>query len=79
VRHSGAGLIRLRLDGDEERVTVEVSDNGAGFDTRVLPVAGLGLRAMRDRVAELGGTLDIDSEPGAGTVVRAALPTRRPT
>jgi signal transduction histidine kinase len=76
VKHSGAGLIRLRLDGDEDRVTVEVSDDGAGFDARGASDAGLGLRAMRDRMAELGGTLDIDSEPGAGTVVRAVFPLR---
>jgi signal transduction histidine kinase len=79
VKHACAGLIRLRLVGDENRVTMEVSDDGAGFDVSIVSDAGLGLRAMRDRVAELGGTLDIASEPGAGTVVRAAFPVRGPT
>jgi signal transduction histidine kinase len=76
VKHSGAGLIRLRLDGDEDRVTVEVTDDGTGFDVHSVSDAGLGLRAMRDRAAELGGTLDVNSEPGAGTVVRAVFPLR---
>lgn len=79
VKHSGAGLIRLRLDGDQDQVTVQVSDDGAGFDTRRVSDAGLGLRTMRDRVAELGGTLDIGSVSGAGTTVRAVFPLRRPT
>jgi signal transduction histidine kinase len=76
VKHSGAGLIRLRLDGDEDRVTMEVIDDGTGFDAHSVSDAGLGLRAMRDRTAELGGTLDVNSEPGAGTVVRAVFPLR---
>jgi signal transduction histidine kinase len=78
VKHAGAGVIRLRLDGDQARVTIEVSDDGAGFDAHRVSDAGLGLRAMRDRTAELGGTLDIESAPGAGTTVRAAFPLRRP-
>jgi signal transduction histidine kinase len=48
-------------------------DDGAGFDSDAVSDAGLGLRAMRDRVAELGGTLTIQSSPGAGTVVRAVF------
>lgn len=73
VKHSGAGIIRLRLEGDEDRATIEVSDDGAGFDSDAVSDTGLGLRAMRDRVAELGGTLTIESSPGAGTVVRAVF------
>jgi signal transduction histidine kinase len=78
VKHSGAGVIWLRLAGDQDQVAVQVSDDGAGFETRRVSDVGLGLRAMRDRVAELGGTLDIDSVPGAGTTVRAAFPLRSP-
>jgi signal transduction histidine kinase len=53
-----------------------VTDDGTGFDMHSVSDAGLGLRAMRDRAAELGGTLDVNSEPGAGTVVRAVFPLR---
>jgi signal transduction histidine kinase len=76
VRHSGASAIRLRLDdsGGEE-VTLEVSDNGSGFDPAAGGDIGLGLGAMRDRAGELGGSLSIES--GAeGTVVRAVFPVR---
>jgi signal transduction histidine kinase len=57
-------------------VVLEVTDNGRGFDVaaREAGTAGLGLRAMRDRVAEHGGQLAIDSAPGAGTRVRACFP-----
>ena len=81
VRHSGAQVIRLRLylDGSDN-VSVEVSDNGAGFDaarsvTEAGAGGGLGLRAMRERVGELGGSLSISSD-GGGTAVRAVFPRR---
>ena len=59
------------------QLTVEVRDDGKGFD----PVAasdghGFGLAGMRERVELAGGTLDLQSSPGA-TVLRARLPVRR--
>lgn len=83
VRHAGADLItvRLRCDGgaDGGQVLLEVADDGRGFEvsTREPGTAGLGLRAMRDRVAEHGGQLTIDSAPGAGTRVLACFPAER--
>jgi signal transduction histidine kinase len=79
VRHSGASVIRLRLsDSGPDGVTLEVSDDGSGFDVRAGGSGGLGLRAMRERVDELGGSLSISS--GAdGTVVRAVFPVRVPS
>jgi len=57
-------------------VVLDVADDGHGFDLSqpASGGAGLGLRAMRDRVAEHGGQLEIDTSPGTGTVVRAAFP-----
>jgi signal transduction histidine kinase len=77
VRHAGADLITVRLRaGDDGYVLLEVTDDGRGFSVAAQEAgtAGLGLRAMRDRVAEHGGLLAIDSAPGAGTRVRACLP-----
>jgi signal transduction histidine kinase len=76
VKHASAELIRLRLRATDSAVTLEVSDDGTGFDPagRADGGTGLGLRAMRDRVEELGGELRVDSTPGAGTVVRATFP-----
>jgi signal transduction histidine kinase len=79
VKHAdaGAGVIRLRLrSSGEELVTLEVADDGAGFDPQHPPGSGLGLRAMQERVDELGGDLEIDSAPGSGTVIRASFPWR---
>jgi signal transduction histidine kinase len=76
VRHSGASAIRLRLDNSGgEGVTLEVCDNGSGFDPAAGSDGGLGLRAMQERAGELGGSLSIVS--GAeGTVVRGVFPVR---
>jgi signal transduction histidine kinase len=78
VKHAdgGAGVVRLRLRSDQEKVTLEVADDGAGFDPRHPPGSGLGLRAMQERVDELGGDLEIDSAPGSSTVIRASFPWR---
>jgi len=76
VRHSGASAIRLRLeDSGEEGVTLEVSDNGSGFDPAADGDSGLGLGDMRERAGELGGSLSIQSGV-EGTVVRAVFPVR---
>jgi len=76
VRHGDADLITVRLHADHDGVVLEITDNGQGFDVaaRQADAAGLGLRAMCDRVAEHGGVLAIDSAPGAGTRVRARFP-----
>lgn len=79
ARHADADLITVRLRPDGGQVILEVADDGRGFEvaTGETGAAGLGLRAMRDRVAEHGGQLTIDSAPGAGTRVRACFPVER--
>jgi signal transduction histidine kinase len=80
VRHADADRIAVRLSADDGHVRLEVTDNGAGFDVQAEQAGsvGLGLRAMRDRAAEQGGTLLILSAPGAGTTVHAAFPVSVP-
>jgi signal transduction histidine kinase len=58
-----------RLDG---RLAVEVSDDGCGFDPAA--ARGLGLSSLADRMSIAGGTMAIDSRPGAGSTVRAEVP-----
>lgn len=64
------------LDGE---VTLDVFDDGTGFDTAVLPEeqradgSGFGLRGLRERVEGIGGTLAVESAPGEGTVVAVRL------
>ena len=73
LKHAEATRVDVRLQVAGETLVVEVEDDGAGF----VPVdhAGSGLANMRDRVEALGGRLPIASSPGAGTRVRAELPT----
>lgn len=74
ARHAGARHCRLRLTLDDT-LQVEVCDDGVG-----LPAArrdGVGLAAMRERAAELGGTCLIGGRPGGGTRVLARLPLPR--
>jgi signal transduction histidine kinase/ligand-binding sensor domain-containing protein len=80
VRHAGATRVRVRLDYEGRRVRLEVADDGRGFQTHANghgnggDSGGFGLRGMRERVAQLGGELSIDSRPGAGTVVTVSAP-----
>jgi signal transduction histidine kinase len=62
----------------EDLVTLDVRDDGAGFDPAVPRESGLdggyGLSAMRERVGRIAGTLEVESEPGGGTAVSACVP-----
>ncbi|MBA2952471.1 sensor histidine kinase [Nocardioides sp. MAH-18] len=73
VRHAGARRASVRLVGNSHALLVEVSDDGAGIAADV--VAGVGLRSIRERAAELGGRTEITCPDGGGTRVRAWLPT----
>ncbi|HWE10447.1 MAG TPA: GAF domain-containing sensor histidine kinase [Solirubrobacteraceae bacterium] len=76
VRHSAAGSVSVRLRGGEGAVTVEVVDDGRGFDPAdpELRSRHLGLTSMEERARELGGRLELVSRPGAGTAVRLEVP-----
>lgn len=75
-RHGRATEVRIRAAcEDGQRVVVELTDNGAGFDTRTAS-PGLGLTVARARLDEVGGAWDWDSTPGAGTRVRIMVPLR---
>jgi signal transduction histidine kinase len=79
VKHAQPTRIRLRLHQQDGQVAVTVSDDGGGFDPSLAEQRhGLGLGLMRQRIAELGGTLQLDSTPGQGTSVQVLLPRGRP-
>ncbi len=78
VKHAKATRASIRLASDGDGVTLEVRDNGAGFDPRGEFPGHLGLKSMRERIEKLGGTLTIDSAPGRGaTVVARVVCSRR--
>ncbi|WP_306215664.1 sensor histidine kinase [Actinoplanes sp. RD1] len=78
AEHAGAGRVQLTLSRRTGCVVLDVRDDGAGFRAPREPVRGrgFGLTGMRDRVTALGGTLEVESAPGAGTAVRVELPAR---
>ncbi len=92
AKHARARRVGLTLNYMEDLVTLDVRDDGIGFDPVTTPAVrppvaggapvtsatpatgGFGLTAMRQRVARLSGTLEIESEPGGGTAISANLP-----
>jgi signal transduction histidine kinase len=72
-KHASAHSATVRLGYEPQAVRLEVSDDGAGFDPDRV-TGGYGLRGMRTRVAEAGGTLTVRSSPGVGTCVSAMVP-----
>jgi two-component system sensor histidine kinase UhpB len=75
VRHSGARTVDLSVQRTGADLLLQVTDDGRGFAVDALePGPGLGLRSARDRVGSVGGTLAVETEPGAGTTVRVTIP-----
>ncbi len=74
VRHARATRIRVQLLGSADSVQLVVLDDGVGFDAAQPESGGLGLRTMRSRAAEMGGTLAIETRPGGGTRVKVSVP-----
>jgi signal transduction histidine kinase len=77
VKHASARQARIRLTSENGRLSVEVSDDGQGFDPRTTTRAGLA--GLADRVEAVGGEVQIRSRPGEGTTVSATLPIREPS
>jgi signal transduction histidine kinase len=75
VKHAQATSIKLGLHSRNGHADITVADDGKGFDPDAGgAVEGFGLRLMRERVEELGGSMSIDSGPGKGTVISASIP-----
>jgi signal transduction histidine kinase len=74
AKHADATTVQVEVIVSDGQVTVEVRDNGAGFDVSVI-TEGFGLAGMRERVYLAGGTLEIESSK-EGTLLRATLPAR---
>ena len=76
AKHANVGRAVARITEADGEITVEVCDEGHGFDAADA-TRGFGLVGMRERVQLAGGRLAIRSEPGAGTRIIATLPARR--
>jgi signal transduction histidine kinase len=77
AKHSGAARVGITLSYMEDQLALDVRDDGVGFEpvkTKAAKGNGYGIAAMRQRVGRLAGSLSVESEPGAGTVVSAIVP-----
>jgi PAS domain S-box-containing protein len=73
-RHSAATIVEVGLRTDDEAILLVVADDGRGFDPGSAR-AGIGLSAMRERVEELRGEIEVSSRPGDGTEVTVRVPS----
>ncbi len=79
IKHAQAKKVILGFENKPEGVIVSITDDGIGFNFEDLqneqpPIRGLGLLGMADRTALLGGNIDINSKPGAGTRIKVEIP-----
>jgi signal transduction histidine kinase/ligand-binding sensor domain-containing protein len=83
LRHAGAALIRVTLRDEPDALRLVIEDDGVGFDPeavsqRVKRGEHLGLLGMSERVRNAGGTIDLDSRPGAGSRIEVRVPLAKP-
>jgi signal transduction histidine kinase/ligand-binding sensor domain-containing protein len=77
VKHSQASQVRIRLGMERRKLSLQVADNGRGFEQNEAfsEMGGhFGLLGMRERAERLGGELQLHSEPGQGTQVKVTVP-----
>jgi signal transduction histidine kinase len=78
VKHSAARGASVRVDVAPDAVSMEIRDDGVGFDSTAQHPGHYGLESMRSRAEELGALLTLRSTPGAGTIVRVEIPVSKP-
>lgn len=72
-KHSGAQQVRVTLSYRGDAARLEVTDDGTGFDPDLVN-GGYGLRGMRGRILQAGGSFDVQARPGAGTALAVEVP-----
>ena len=78
LRHSDADKVAVQLRVADERLLMEIRDNGRGIDHNDVDMSrSFGLLGMEERAGALGGTLEIQSEPGEGTRLVLSMPLQR--
>jgi two-component system NarL family sensor kinase len=72
--HAGARRGTLHLSITPEQAVLEIADDGQGFEPDQILPGRFGLVGINERVRLLGGSLELKSSPGEGTIVRASVP-----
>jgi len=72
-KYADAARVTISLSGGNGELAFSVADDGRGFDAATTPL-GAGLQNMADRLAALGGSIEVQSQPGEGTTVAGRLP-----
>ena len=78
LKYAGASLVRIELSNDDTGCRILITDNGRGFDATATRAGGTGLRNMRQRMQEIGGRFELQTQPGEGTTVRLYFPLPQP-
>jgi signal transduction histidine kinase len=81
-KHAGASRVAVRIQCPDGAPTVEIEDDGSGFDPARIGTSfngGFGLTSMRERVEQVGGTLEMHTAPGAGTRLVVRLQSEEPS
>ena len=74
VKHAQATSVTVELKAEAESIAFRISDNGTGFNPDQQFAGHLGLKSMRKRMANLQGSLEIESNPTSGTTIRGYIP-----
>jgi two-component system, NarL family, sensor kinase len=77
ARHAEVGRATVRLVATPDQVRLVVEDDGRGFDASEVSEGSHGIVGMRERAEVLGGSLQVRSEPGAGTRIEATVPLEK--
>ncbi len=73
VKHAHATRVELKVRQSDHMLTLEITDNGSGFDTSRSFPWHLGLQSMQERIARCGGTFRVESQPAAGTHIQLEI------
>jgi signal transduction histidine kinase len=74
IKHSAATRVSVHLHSDGLGLSLTITDNGIGFNVDDARTSGLGLLSMFERLQPVGGHVDIQSRPGAGTQIEVMVP-----
>jgi signal transduction histidine kinase len=77
LKHAEASITNVKFEIKNEKLVFQIQDNGKGFDLQNVHNQGNGLRNFRERMAEIGGSVEIESEVGKGTTLIFKVPNNR--